>query len=215
MRSPLAVLATASVVCGAPLAVGGITLTAIAATLSGLPGSAPSARCVPVAVDARQGDALDTWMARVVPGSPLVGLGAVFVAVAAPAGLDPRILPAIALQETRLGTAGGGPAVRNPFGLGPGLAFASWRAAAHLAVVTLATMYSGGARTIAQIGTRWAPVGAANDPAGLNANWVSGVADAYASLGGDPTGPVFGRQQVQKPCIGVVAQTLARPAGSR
>jgi hypothetical protein len=54
-------------------------------------------------------------------------------------------------------------------------------------------MHAGGATTIAEIGAHWAPIGAANDPAGLNANWVGGVAAAYAQLGGDPSGPVFGR----------------------
>jgi len=182
-------------VCVAPLAVGGIIVTALAVTLAGASRTTVTAACSgtsPGAPGSGPVGEIDAWVAREVPLSPLTGIGAAMVAGAAGSGLDPRLLAAIALQETRLGTAGGGPAVHNPFGLGPGLAFPNWAAAIALAVHTLESMHAAGARTIAEIAVHWAPVGAANDPTGLNANWVGGVSSAYAALGGNPAAPVFG-----------------------
>ncbi len=182
-------------VCVAPLAFGGIIVTALAVTLAGAPPSTGRSACAATAPNGSpsvQADEIDAWIVREVPGSPMAGIGPAMVAEAAGTGLDPRLLAAIALQETRLGTAGGGPAVDNPLGLGPGLAFPSWAAAIALAVATLARMHAAGAQTIAEIAVHWAPVGATNDPTGLNANWVGGVSAAYAALGGDPAGPVFG-----------------------
>jgi hypothetical protein len=43
-----------------------------------------------------------------------------------------------------------------------------------------------GRRTLGDISSKWAPVGAANDPADLNANWTAGVGTLYARLGGNP-----------------------------
>ena len=59
------------------------------------------------------------------------------------------------------------------------------------AVATLTQMHGTGAATIAELGAQWAPVGAANDPTGLNSGWVTGVAAAYASLGANPSTSVF------------------------
>lgn len=186
-------MATCAAACTAPLAVGGVIVVAVAATVTGASRPAASPACasgsLPVSGAAQD---IDTWIAREVPESPLAGIGPQMVAGTAGTGLDPRLLAAIAMQETRLGTAGGGPAVHNPFGLGPGLAFPDWAAAISLAVRTLETMHAGAAWTIAGIAVHWAPVGAANDPGGLNTNWVAGVSASYAQLGGNPNGPVFG-----------------------
>ena len=196
MRGALAIVVVCAAICITPVLCGGIVVTALAVTIaSTLPGRTIAACATPV--QARAGAAvaatIDAWIARRMPGSPLEELGPAMVAGASGSGLDPRLLAAIALQETSLGTAGGGPAVYNPFGLGPGLAFPSWGAGHRLAVRTLAAMHAAGASTIAEIAVHWAPVGAANDPSGLNANWVGGVSAAYAALGGNPAGPVFGR----------------------
>ena len=60
--------------------------------------------------------ALDEWMADKVPGSPLVGLGAVFVAEGTRNRIDPRALVAIAYHESVLGTPGSGAGIHNAFG---------------------------------------------------------------------------------------------------
>ena len=209
MRTPLRALAVLAVICGAPLVLGGIVLTTVTATLAAAQPRASSPTCTTAQPRALAGSraawTIDRWIAAEVPTSPLVGLGPTLVAGVAGSDLDPRLLAAIAMQETRLGTLGGGPTVHNPFGLGPGLAFASWRSAIALAVHTLEVMRDGGAETIAEIAVHWAPIGAANDPANLNANWVGGVAAVYAQLGGDPSASVFGSPTAGAP----------RPAGPR
>lgn len=58
-------------------------------------------------------DAIDRFLAR----SPLAGHGQAFVDAANAHGLDQRLMPAIALWESRLGTAGCVLETRNPFGL--------------------------------------------------------------------------------------------------
>ena len=125
--------------------------------------------------------------------SPLTGLGAVFVADAESVGVDPRLLVAITGAETSFGTYGPAQAIRNPFGLGPKLRFPNWSAAIQAAANTLGgNLYRGaGLVTIAEIQSRWAPLGVANDPMNLNNNWQANVDRYYADLGGNPNGAVI------------------------
>lgn len=141
------------------------------------------------------GNALDGWISRQQPRSPLIGLGEVFVQEASVANLDPRLLVAIARQETSLGTTGHAAAIHNPFGMGPGINYPTWEDGISAAAENLARNYvATGLVTIVQIGAKWAPAGAANDPSGLNNNWVSGVSRAYQQMGGDPTAAVMSNQ---------------------
>lgn len=156
----------------------------------------PPARVPVPAVAAAQGDAelaaaLDGYLAGKL--SPLTGLGGALVSAARGAGLDPRLLVAISGAETGFGTYAPAQRIHNPFGLGPHVAYPSWEASIAAAARTLGgPIYRGAGRTtIARIQERWAPIGAGNDPTGLNANWVANVARYYAELGGDPNGPVF------------------------
>ena len=57
-------------------------------------------------------------------GSPMAGEGPTIVTEAAAAGIDPRAIVAIAAHETMLETYGPAQEIHNPFGLGPGIAFA-------------------------------------------------------------------------------------------
>jgi murein DD-endopeptidase MepM/ murein hydrolase activator NlpD len=130
-------------------------------------------------------------MADEVPGAPLVGLGHVLVAEGLRNGIDPRALAAIARHESVLGTEGSGAGIHNAFGWGPGIPFASWEDNVATVARGLARGYlAEGRRTLARIQPVWAPVGAANDPAGLNSAWLDGVARSYADLGGDPERPI-------------------------
>ena len=70
---------------------------------------------------------IDAMLTRA--SSPLAGEGATFVTEAASAGIDPRAIVAIAAHETMLETYGPAQEINNPFGLGPGMAFASEREA--------------------------------------------------------------------------------------
>jgi hypothetical protein len=147
-------------------------------------------------------------------GSPLAGEGAVFVEAAGAEGIDPRALVAIAAHETLLETYLPSQAIRNAFGLGPGIAFASEEAAIRRAARVLGDYYVAEGRvTLADIGAKWAPVGVANDPDGLNRNWTAGVGAYFAALGGDPSRPVLAASQDAVPdCAGAPALSPAQDA---
>jgi hypothetical protein len=179
---------------GRPVAVAGAGLAALLTLAVGLPvvallgvaGHSGSATASPA-----DAGALDEWMAERVPGSPLVGLGAVFVREGERNGVDPRALVAIALHESVLGTAGSGAGIHNAFGWGPGIPFPSWEANIATVARGLATGYvAKGRDTLAEIAPIWAPIGAANDPLGLNTNWLRAVGGSYEDLGGDPSGSI-------------------------
>lgn len=157
---------------------------------------------------------IDAMLARA--GSPLAGEGATFVAAATTAGIDPRALVAIAAHETMLETYAPSQAIRNPFGLGPGMAFATERAAITFAARTLASYYlSEGRVTLDDIGAKWAPLGVANDPGDLNRHWTTGVGTYYAALGGDPSRPVLTSAQDAVPtCSGAPALVPAATGAS-
>ncbi|WP_217913791.1 M23 family metallopeptidase [Miltoncostaea marina] len=172
-----------------------------------------SARAAASPVD---GAALDEWMADEVPGSPLVGMGHVFVAEGVRNGLDPRALVAIARHESVLGTAGSGAGIHNAFGWGPAIAFQSWQD--NIATVARGLAYGYVARgraTLVEIQPVWAPVGAANDPSDLNSAWTEAVSRYYADLGGDPELPITlaaqGGALAGGPTVG--ASGLATPTG--
>lgn len=134
---------------------------------------------------------IDAFLATV--HSPLTGLGAVFVADGEAVGVDPRFIVAISGAETSFGTYGPAQVIHNPFGLGPNIHFPSWSAAIQGAATNLGgPLYRGaGLITIPQVQARWAPLGVANDPGGLNSNWQINVDHYFAQLGGNPSGSVM------------------------
>lgn len=186
---------------GAAIVAAGIVLVAAAGGSAGT--WSDSLRCTGQA-DAR---ALDAQLAAA--GSPLAGDGAAFVREGLANDIDPRALVAIAAHETMLETYGPAQAVRNPFGLGPGIAFDDESDAIAMAARTLARYSSDGLVTIPQIGARWAPVGAANDPGGLNGAWPSGVSAFFTTLGGDPGRPVQASAQDALPACAPAGATAA------
>jgi hypothetical protein len=155
---------------------------------------------------------IDAMLARA--GSPLAGEGGAFVSEGLAAGLDPRALVAIAAHETLLETYGPAQAIRNPFGLGPGWPFESERAAIARAAGTLAAYYLPEGRvTLDAIGAKWAPIGAANDPTGLNASWSAGVGAYYAAMGGDPARPILAGSQDAAPACAPATGLATAPTG--
>lgn len=127
-------------------------------------------------------------------GSPLAGYGRRFVAAGRRNGVDPRLLVAIAGQETSFATYKPSQAIRNAWGWGPHIKFPSWGAGIDEIARGLRSGYlDQGLRTIPQIGKKWAPIGAENDPTGLNNNWAKGVSRFYGELGGQvEVGPQAG-----------------------
>ena len=179
---------------GRPAAIAGAGVAALLTLVVGLPvvallgfaGSGGGGGARPV-----DAGALDRWMAERVPDSPLVGLGPVFVREGERNRIDPRALVAIAMHESVLGTAGSGASIHNAFGWGPAIAFPSWEANIATVARGLARGYvARGRDTLAAIQPVWAPVGAVNDPSGLNSAWTDAVGRYYADLGGDPDGSI-------------------------
>ncbi len=188
MSLRLVLAVSCGVVVGVPSLLGAVAITALAGGIPPVHVAQPHV-CVS---DQTTAETIDSWIVRTAPMSPLIGTGHAIVTIATPAGVDPRLIAAIALQETGLGMTGLGPSVHNPFGLGPGMVFSSWHGAITMAVSTIAAMAARGARTIPDIAQMWAPVGARNDPTNLNANWPRGVSAAFVALGGDPAAAVAG-----------------------
>lgn len=158
-----------------------------AATVSGA--AASPATTTPAA--SVTGAQLDAWMAKKNPGSPLVGMGDVFVREGRANGIDPRALVAIARAESSLGSDAGARARNNAFGWGPTMSFGSWEQNIATVARGLRTGYlDQGLTSLAEIQRKYAPVGTANDPANLNSNWLRNTTLLYGELGGDPNGSV-------------------------
>jgi len=137
------------------------------------------------------GAQLDAYMAKKNPGSPLIGMGDVFVREGEANGIDPRALVSIARAESSLGSDPGARARNNAFGWGPNQTFASWQDNIATVARGLKNGYlDEGKVTLAQIQAKYCPVGAANDPTGLNSNWLRNTTTIYGELGGDPNGSV-------------------------
>jgi hypothetical protein len=104
--------------------------------------------------------------------------------------LDFRLPVSIAGAETSFATAGPGPAVHNAWGYfdprtGTNMEFPDWPAGIARICNALASNYVAlGFDSIEKIGSKWCPVGAANDPLGINVNWVPVVTTFYLELGG-------------------------------
>ncbi len=164
--------------------------TAFTAALEGARASA-AAPTPATSASSVTGAQLDEWMARKNPGSPLIGLGDVFVREGQANGIDPRALAAIARAESALGSDPGARARNNAFGWGPHQTFGSWQENIATVAKGLRKGYlDDGLVTLEAIQRRYAPSGAANDPTNLNSNWLRNTTALYAELGGDPAGSV-------------------------
>lgn len=121
--------------------------------------------------------------------SPLIGWGLPMVRISRRYDVDSRLPAAIATCETSAGTNGNGPLVNNDFGLlvngGAHRAFPSRKAAIlYLAKLLDEKYVSKGLDTIAEIGAKYAPLDAGNDPSGKNSRWIGCVTEVYIDLNG-------------------------------
>jgi hypothetical protein len=117
--------------------------------------------------------------------TPMAGLGQRFYEAGRRYRIDPFLLAAIAGHETQFGATGTGRASQGfgAFGVGPGRRYRSYAEAIAAAAKLLAgPIYRG--KKLAQIAAIWAPPGAANDPSGLNREWLKGVASIYDEIRG-------------------------------
>jgi hypothetical protein len=120
--------------------------------------------------------------------SPMAGTGALFIEAGQRYGMDPRLVVAISGAESSFGQQTCG--AYNAWGWGcpnsPGQ-FASWGDGIDRVARGLRTGYlNQGLTTVAAIHNKYAPVGAANDPTGLNNNWVQNVSKFLVEMGGNP-----------------------------
>lgn len=121
-------------------------------------------------------------------GSPMAGQGTAFVASGGRWQLDPRLLVAIAGAESRFGQITCAPFNGWGWGCPNGpYSFDSWADGIDTVAEGLRTNYlSEGRTTVALINLKYAPIGAANDPTGLNNHWTVNVSRFLIEQGGDP-----------------------------
>ncbi len=183
-----------------------------AALSAALPATAPAQTGVVSAMSClAQTDAagIDAMLARA--GSPLAGRG---VDLRRPRGRPPESTraPWWRSPPTRRSSRPTGPPRRSttPSASAPGIAFATDAEAIARAARTLGAYYvAEGRTTLSAIGAKWAPIGVANDPGNLNANWTAGVGAYYAALGGDPAQPILTSAQAGRPGVPRRADPLA------
>jgi len=119
-----------------------------------------------------------------------------FEAAGAKYGVDPKVLAAISMHETANGTSSAFRNKSNAMGIsnafGP-VEMESVAASIDKMARLLGSTQSGpykNAQTIEEIAKIYAPIGAGNDPRGLNKHWVQGVKKNLEKLGGNPAAPV-------------------------
>lgn len=129
---------------------------------------------------------LDAYLAS--KGSPMAGQGAAFMESAARWRVDPRLLVAIAGAESSFGQVTCGP--NNAWGWAcpnDPADFATWAAGIDTVTSGLRRYYLDEGRTsVSLIQQKYCPVGAANDPTGLNNHWATNVTKFLVELGGNP-----------------------------
>lgn len=122
-------------------------------------------------------------------GGVLKNTGDLFSQAGQKYGIDPALLAAIAIHETGNGSSNAAKTKNNVGGMmrrsGGLMEFNSIEEGIDAMASNLKRLYfDQGLNTIEQIQKKYAPVGAANDPTGLNKNWVNGVTKYYEMLRG-------------------------------
>ena len=109
----------------------------------------------------------------------LKGMGEVFIQAGKVFNVDPALLAAIAQHETGNGNSRAAAEKNNiagMMGINGLKSYASVEESIMDMARNISKNYLGqGLSTIAKIGAKYAPIGAANDPTGLNNHWVTGV----------------------------------------
>lgn len=139
--------------------------------------------------DARLADDIARWMRGRTPDTPLAAYTDEMVAAGRRHGVDPRLVAAIAAAESTLATQRIQP--HNAWGIMQGgktfRSFGSWEEGIDYVASLLRRGYlDEGLLTVRDIGAKYCPVGAANDPRGVNRLWVPDMTILYRQLGGDP-----------------------------
>lgn len=112
-------------------------------------------------------------------GGKLSGTGDIFVRAGKHYNIDPTLLAAVAMHETGNGKSRAANEKNNVAGMMGANGLKSY-ASVEDSIMDMARNLSKnylnkGLTNISQIGAKYAPVGASNDPTGLNNHWVTGV----------------------------------------
>jgi hypothetical protein len=160
-----------------------------AAGRAGIPGSA--AETSSEAVTAAQGGSdLDrSAFDKMFKGTPMEGKYDKVVESAKANNIPPSLMAGVIAHETGMGTSAmlrdrNNPAgLMNPkTGMRTGQSFPSVDAGIEAAGKSIAKNYTAGGGTIEGMSKSYAPVGAANDPRGLNSGWAAGVTKFQSQL---------------------------------
>lgn len=182
---------TAAAVCALALAGGAGAAGPVFVVVSNEPDTGPVAQIDNAASqvgDAGLAQQLDLFLRS--EGSPMAGAGASFVSAGRATGIDPRYLVALSGAESSFGLYLFRPF--NPFGWGYAT-FRSWDEAIRTVAAGLQTGYlSEGRTSVFTIASKYAPVGADNDPNNTNGEEPRNVATYLGRLGGNPDDIRFG-----------------------
>lgn len=147
---------------------------------------------------------IDTYLAS--KGSPMTGQGAAFMESGMRWRVDPRMLVAIAGAESNFGELICGP--HNAWGWAcpnDPADFGTWADGIDTVTRGLRNYYLDEGRTsVSLIQQKYCPVGAANDPTGLNSHWRDNVTRFLLEQGGNPAmvGPGPGIGSIVLPDFG-------------
>ncbi|MEH7107180.1 glucosaminidase domain-containing protein [Bacillus sp. JJ1764] len=119
-------------------------------------------------------------------GGKLSGMGEVFVQAGRQYNLNPALLAAIAQHESGNGSSRASHVKNNIAGMMGSNGLKSYGSIGESIMDmarNLSKNYLGkGLNSISEIGAKYAPIGATNDPTGLNNNWVKGVTRFFNKL---------------------------------
>ena len=155
-------------------------------------------------------------------GTPLAGHADDVIKAARENGVSPSLMAGIMAHETGRGTSAMLRQKNNPAGLmhgSTGMQFGSIGEGIAAAGRTIGKNFRAGGGTIEGMAKTYAPVGAANDPGGLNAGWPSGVRRFMSQLeGGSASPPRFNVGDVKTALAGssgtaAIREGLARERG--
>jgi beta-N-acetylglucosaminidase len=116
----------------------------------------------------------------------LRGMGEIFIREGRRYNVDPAFLAAVAQHETGNGKSNAAIEKNNIAGMMGANGLKSY-SSVEASIIDMARNLSNnylekGFITIPKVGAKYAPVGASNDPTGLNNHWVSGVSNYYNQL---------------------------------
>lgn len=148
----------------------------------------------PVAATCSEGGQLDEqlFLAQFTSAGAFTGKGQSFITIAREFQIDPVLMASIAFLETGSGTSNAVVGYNNPGGLmNPAtnwstlLKFDSIEDGLRSMAKTMNRLiHKGGLTSISDLGSAYAPIGAENDPRGLNQHWVPGVKKFSMEFGG-------------------------------